>query len=119
MEPIYGPRGEVVAWLKSPNQLLDLRGSVIAWIDRTEVYTLSGSHVGQFVSGFFRDRQGNATAWVRGASGGPMTPIPSIPPIPPIPAIPPIPPIFAIPAIPAIPSFSWSGRSFDRFASGA
>lgn len=112
MTPIHDRNGRVVGWLYE-GRVLDLRGHTIGILNGDVVYDNSGRERGRFTTGFFRDRQGDAVAFVPGASGGPIPPIPQIPPVPPLPSIPPIPAIPNIPNIPPIPSLRWSAQPFQ------
>ena len=102
MEPIFDRHGEAVAWLRE-DIIFDAYGNARALIRGEQVYNYSATTLGTHSRGYFRDRRGQAVAFTRGASGGPMLPIPAIPPIPPIPGIPPIPPIPPILPVPPIP----------------
>lgn len=74
MEPIYGPRGNVVAWHDEPDAIRDTHGRVAGWLYDDAVYGLRGQHVGYFNDGLFRDHRGAVVAWKAGASGGPAKP---------------------------------------------
>ncbi|WP_442892008.1 4-fold beta flower protein [Chryseobacterium sp. VD8] len=109
MTPIYDRHGRTIAWINN-NFIYHLSGrQVLAFINNNSVFTYGSRHLGRFSNGFFRDRNGNAIAFIQGATNGPIPPIPQIPPIPPIPAIPPIPPI------PPIDSLSWSNLTWENF----
>ncbi|MNZ79119.1 hypothetical protein D3C78_977140 [compost metagenome] len=84
MTPMYDSKGRVVAWIKKTN-IFHLNGSHAAVVNRENVYSHSGKHLGLFKQGLFRDHSGGAVAFIKDASGRPIKPIPSIPPIPPIP----------------------------------
>jgi 4-fold beta-flower domain-containing protein len=116
MNPIFGPSGRVVAWLRGTN-IYDLDGSHAAVINGNNVYGHRGQQLGTFTKGFFRDARGGAVAFVRGASVGPVPPVPAVPPVPPVPQIPPIPAVPAIPRVPAVPLLSW-GTSWALFING-
>lgn len=114
MEPIYDRQGIVVAW-KNGNVIHDISGNAIAFINDTNVISYTGKHLGVLNNGFFRDHRGDAVAFMKGATGGPILPVLSVPPVPPVPAIAPVPPIPPIPPVPAVPSLSWSDLSWDKF----
>lgn len=118
MEPIYGPNGDVVAWLDSPDAIRALDGGVIGWLYGDAVYTTAGSHVGYFNDGLLRDNNGDVVAWIEGASGGPLKPIRSIRPVQPIRGIAPIRPIREIRNVRAMRSLSWSRMSIGQYLAG-
>lgn len=105
MQPIFNRQGQTISWIRE-RELFNLQGISIGFLNNNAVFNLQSNYKGTFTSGFFRDRNGNAVAFIRGASNGPIPPIPSIPPIPPIPNIPPIAPI---------PSLGWSQINWNEF----
>ena len=113
MITIHGRHGEVLAWLRD-DQIISLAGGHLAFVHNANVYTYSGKHLGTLDRGFLRDHSGGCVAYVKGASGGPITPIPKIPPIPPIPKIAPIRPIPSIPPTKPIPKLQW-GLNWTHF----
>jgi hypothetical protein len=123
MEPIFDQSGRTVGWLDS-DVVRDPAGRAIAFIPRLAflpqgaVYSYTPQHLGFFGDGFFRDRAGQAVAYLSNHSFGPITPIAQIPPIPPIPSIAPIPPIPPLPPIAPLPTLNWSHLSWDDFVAG-
>jgi len=114
MEAIFNRNGIVVAWLQN-GEIFNLHGNNIGFINFDSVRNLNSEYKGNFTNGFFRDRNGNAVAFINGANNGPLPPIPQIPPVPPIPNIPNIHPIPSIPPIPPLPSWNWSHLSWNEF----
>jgi hypothetical protein len=114
MHAIFDRNGRTVGWLDDET-IRDRQMRHRAFIEGDGVFSFGGSHRGSFADGYFRDKRGDAIAFVQSATGGPMTPIPEIPPIPAIPPIAPIPPLPPIPPIAPIGSFSWSRMSWDDF----
>lgn len=106
MEPIYTRSGAVVGWLHQ-QRVIDRYNNYRGFLHNNALYSMNGQYLGRFNNGFFRDLFGNAVAFIKGASGGPLLPITQIPPIPPIPPVPPINPIPPIPPIPPIDSLIW------------
>ena len=92
MEPIYDRSGKVVAWLNE-GRILDQSNKYSGFLHNDALYSMNGHYLGQFRSGFFRDRSGGAVAFIKGASGGPVIPATQIPPINPIPPVAPVAPI--------------------------
>jgi hypothetical protein len=117
-KPIYDRNGRAVGWLKD-DVVYDTDGSPRAFIKKGNVCNYKDEYLGRLTYGFFRDKDGYAVAFMRGAKGGPIPPIPEIAPVPPIHAILPIPPIPAIPPVPPIPSLSWSSISWEEFLKGS
>lgn len=73
MEPIFNSRGDVVGWRRE-DRVLDLNGRTRTWIRGENIMDLRGVQRGRYVAGFFRDPNGHAVAFTRGASGGPIVP---------------------------------------------
>ncbi|MFO0619409.1 MAG: hypothetical protein U0414_42865 [Polyangiaceae bacterium] len=118
MDPIFDRRGSVVGWLTG-DHIVGSTNSYVAYLRGEIVQSMSGRHLGSFSKGFFRDHQGGAVAFVRGATGGPITPIvSSFTPMPPVPPIRPSAPIGIAPvAITPIGSLSW-GQEWADFLGG-
>ncbi|TES85194.1 MAG: hypothetical protein E3J89_05025 [Candidatus Aminicenantes bacterium] len=117
MEPIYDQNGRTVGWLKE-DVVYYIDGSPCTFIRNGNIFNYEGDYLGRLNRGFFRDKDGNAVAFMRGATGGPIPPISEVSPVPPIPAIPTIPPIPAVPPVPPIPSLNWSNISWEEFLKG-
>lgn len=114
MEPIFDSNGKTIGWLED-DVIYDRRNYCRAFLSDGAIFKYNGYYIGRLNNGFFRDKSGNAVAFIEGAHSGPLTPITEIPPIPPIPAIPPIPPIPHIPPIPPIDSLGWSIINWEEF----
>lgn len=115
MKPVFDRNGRTIAWINN-NYIYNLSGNkVLAFNNKNSIFNYGGKHLGRLNNGFFRDKNGNAVAFLQGAKGGPVIPITQIPPIPPIPTIPPIPPIPSIPTIPSIDSYNWSNLTWESF----
>ena len=117
MKPIYDKHGRTVGWLKE-DTIYDLNGTPRAYIREGAIFNYSADYIGRLDCGFFRDRDGDAVAFIEGASGGPLPPVPEVPPAPPVLAIPPVPPVPPVPPIPAISSLSWSNLAWEEFLRG-
>ena len=113
---VYNQAGVVIGWIKN-NIIFNYEGNkAVAFIDKEDVFSFGNgnAYLGRFHKGFFRDKTGNAVAWVHGASGGPIT-LPPLDRVAPIfmPVIKPITPITTI--INPIETFSWSNMSWEDF----
>jgi hypothetical protein len=93
MNPIFDNSGKVVAWLGGAEVIYDLNGTPHAYIKNENVFDYSGFYHGRFQRGFFRDKNGNAVAFIKGAQGGPLIPLPQLPPLPPLGQLTPLPAI--------------------------
>jgi hypothetical protein len=102
MEPIRNRSGKVVAWMGANKTIYTLSGRPVGRLNVTAFHQFSGSYIGTYSNGFFRDRRGHAVAFTSGARGGPLPPLGALAPIPPIPHLAPIP---SIPVIPQSPRF--------------
>lgn len=114
MLPICDRHGVTVAWLKD-ELIFSLKGAPLAFLKGENVVTYAGAHCGFLKNGFFRDHEGNIAAFMRGATGGPITPPVRIPPPAPIPGAAPIKPAAPIPPAAAMPTFNWSGLPWNAF----
>lgn len=113
MEPIFDRDGECVGWLDG-DRVVDRGSRRVAWVDDDAVFDASGRQLGWLDEGFFRDRRGHAVAFVRGATGGPITPITGFAPSPPMGLSVGKPLAVRIAAMKPIGSLSW-GRSWEEF----
>jgi hypothetical protein len=113
---VYNRVGVVIGWIKDAIVFNYEGNKALAFIDKQDVFSFAygNAYLGQFHNGFFRDKTGNAVAWVRGASGGPIT-LPPLDRVAPIfmPVIKPITPI--VTTITPIETLSWSNQSWDDF----
>lgn len=82
MEPIISREGQVVGWLKR-DVVYDEAGQPRAFIRGNSVFALDAQYLGRLAHGFFRDVHGDAVAFMKDASGGPVTPTPNVIPEPP------------------------------------
>lgn len=115
--PIFSNQGKVIGWLDK-NIVRNIAGQHVAFINNDNLFDYSSYYLGNFKNGYFRDKFGNAVAFIKGANNGPLTPITDIPPIPPIFPIAPITPIPSIPPIPPLPLLSWSSIDWDEYLKG-
>lgn len=111
MEPIYGHRGDVVAWLEDDEVIRNLRGAVIGWLYETAVHGRRGQHAGYFDDGLFRDNHGAVVAWVDGATGGPTKPVKRVRPVQPVREVRPVRSVRQVRQVRAVRSRSWSRLS--------
>lgn len=118
MEAIYGPRGDVVAWLELPDCMRDLNGTVLGWLYDDAVHSTNGSHVGYFNDGLFRDNSGRVVSWVDGASGGPVKPVKHVRPVQPVKHVRPVRAVRSVRNVRAVRSLSWSPLSMRDYLSG-
>ena len=92
MEAVWDDSTSLVGWYEPSNgAVYDASYNLRAVVQRGSLYTWQGDHRGYIVDGWFRDGDGRAVAFMRGARGGPITPITPTPPIPPLMPVPPIP----------------------------
>jgi hypothetical protein len=118
MEPIFIRRAKLAAWLDNHSQIVfNLKNQPVAHIANGAVYTYKSEHLGYFDRGFFRDHGGNAVAFIRERSGGPLTVAPTCfatatSPLAPIP-----PPAPAAPSMP-LATILWSALDWEAFVGG-
>ena len=124
MEPIYDLAGKAVGWLHA-HVVYDRLNRHRAFVQTDAgfsfrhlgaVFSYRGAYLGHFDPGFFRDRAGQAVAWIQGAHSGPLPPAPQMPPAPPILPAAPLPPVVPPPPAPT-PSLSWSTLTWEVFLS--
>jgi len=116
--PIFDRSGNVIGWLDR-EIIRDMNGQHRAFVTEDRVYNYGGRFLGRIHNGFFRDSNGNAIAFIKGAGGGPLLPIPSIPPIPPVFPVSPVKPVPSVPPVSPIPSLYWSNANWDSFLGGS
>jgi len=116
MTPIFDRHGKTVGWLVS-GVIFGPHHQPQAFVRRNAVFSFSGRHLGRVETGFIRDREGHAVAFLSGAENGPLTPIAETPPPPPLLPVPPFTPVPAESPIPPTPSRSWSSVDWDHFLS--
>jgi len=114
VEPLFDRKGQTVAWIQD-DRILNRAGEHIAFLSNESVVDYAGRHLGVFRGGFVRDHAGHAVAYVRGATGGPLTPLPAVPPLPPSRPLPRIKPMPPFSPLPGMPSVLWSRLSWDQF----
>jgi hypothetical protein len=115
MEPIFDSAGRPVAWLYRQQFLIDRFGVCRAFIRGRVLFSMDRRVLGEFSQGYVWDTQGEAVAFVRGASNGPVLPAPHYAgsaPIPPVVSVPVLPPVVASQPVHRI---KWSLLSMDTF----
>jgi hypothetical protein len=116
MLPIFNRYGDFVGWLDQ-DCVRNGRGRVVAFVTASrEVYGLRGRHLGGIDAGYIWDHSGAAVAWMRGATGLPLTP--PAKPTPPAPArelslV--FPSDSEVAPEPAIPTCQWSEMNWAEF----
>jgi hypothetical protein len=92
------------------------RGEVVAWLDSSNVFNLSGVHVGWFEGGVFYDDANATIGFTNDATNPtPIRPVTSIEPILPILAIRPIRPVVSIAPIQPVRSLGWSQHDLASY----
>jgi hypothetical protein len=115
MRCIFDKRGEIVGWLGDEGTVYDTRGNPRAFLREHHVYSFNQSHRGIYQGGYFRDREGRATAFTEDAYGEPALPTARCNRIPPKTVL------FRRPRVPEAemkspaPRNEWSEESFDMF----
>jgi len=111
MKPIYDQNGQAVGWLLNDDVVYNIVGLPRAFIRREgNIFNYKWNYLGRLDQGFFRDKDGNAVAFIQGATGGPIPPIPAVAPVPPIPATPTTFPFSAALPVSSIPSSKKNGQ---------
>jgi hypothetical protein len=119
LTPIWNRRPSPVGWLdRRRGVVYDATYARRAVIQNGALFSYGGHHLGYFRDGWFRDKSGNAVAYIDGAAGGPIPPIHSVPPVPPVMPVPPIAPVMPMPPVMPSPSLAWSSVSFDQLLRG-
>lgn len=119
MEPIFDRRGAAVGWFDG-RFIVGPANDYAAYVKGDVVLSMSSNrHLGYLAKGFFRDHHGGAVAFLRGATGGPITPIvSSFTPMPPMLPMRPFVPIGIAPVvITPIGGLSW-GQEWPDFVAG-
>jgi len=101
MEPVFDAAGRPVAWLYQRQFLIDRSNVCRAFIRDRVLFLLDHRVIGSFSDGYVWDARGEAVAFVRGATNGPVLPAPHVAPPPPIP------PAVSVPRLtPLVPTLS-------------
>ncbi len=93
MEPIFSREAMTIGWLKG-DVVYDETGFPRALLRSTAVVSFDGEFLGWFENGYFRDANGDAVAYLRGAAGRPVAPAPRV--------IPTAPTTWALPSTPTV-----------------
>lgn len=115
MKCIYDRRGVIVGWLGSDETVYDTRGKPCAFVKEQRVYSFGQNLRGVFMSGYFRDGDGGAIAFVEGARGEPSLPNTRCNRIPPKTLVLPRPSVPVSPGPLPKPRDAWSGETFHSF----
>src|SRR5438105_14839201 len=118
MEPIFDRNGRPVGWLTN-DVVHEHSGRARAFVDNGAVVNYRVQHLGWLDSGYFRDRAGDAVAFLRDASNGPLPPMPSVPPAPPVPTAHPVSPVPAVTPPPPAPTLNWSNLDWEHYLGAA
>ncbi|MBP2625568.1 MAG: hypothetical protein H6Q68_279 [Firmicutes bacterium] len=118
MIPVFNKNGKTIAWLKDSIVFAKDGSKALAFIEQENIFSYSSKHLGIFQNGYFRDKKGDAIAFIKGASGDPFPPRPAIPPFPPRPCIPPEPPTPSVPSVSARASLAWSQTDWEAYING-
>ncbi len=113
MEPIFDRNGRTVGWLRD-DIVFDTKGHCRAFVQGGAIFTYGAKYLGTLHNGYFRDRWGNAVAFMKRASGRPIPPVPEVPPIPPLLPLAPLPPLPPLPPPAPPPSLNWSTVSWEE-----
>lgn len=119
MEPIFDRRGAVVGWFDGAF-VVGPSNTFVGHVKADVVLSMSsGRPLGYFAKGFFRDHRGDAVAFLRGATGGPITPIvSSFTPMAPVLPVRPMTPIGIAPIVlTPVGSLAW-GEEWAEFLAG-
>jgi hypothetical protein len=113
MEPVFDSGGRQVAWLHRGQFLIDRSNVCRAFLRGRVLFSDDRRVVGDFFNGYIWDTQGEAVAFVRGATNGPTLPAPrNCAPAPPPPSV--VAPTLA-PVVSALPThrMKWSALPLD------
>jgi hypothetical protein len=111
--PLYGKKGQVVAFLADGQRIISLRGKSLAWISGENVYNYNGDHLGWWVDGNLIGPEGGLMAWqTHTAYLGVTLPYPAVPPTPPTPSPEPPRPVPSMPPFKPHDKLGWSDYTF-------
>jgi hypothetical protein len=115
MKAIFDKQGKSIAWLDNC-YIYNLTGhQIMVFVECDCVFTYKGKCLGLFTSGFFRDSDGYAVAFIKGASVGPMLPNLELPPLPPFPQATIFPPLVSLPPWLPADRMEWSSLTWNQF----
>jgi hypothetical protein len=111
--PLYGKKGQVVAFLVDGQRIVSLKGKSLAWISGENVYNYTGDHLGWWAEGNLIGPDGGVMAWqTRTANLRVTLPYPAAPTIPPTPSPEPTRPVPKPPPFKAPDKLGWSEYTF-------
>jgi len=113
MEPVFDAGGRPAAWLYNRQFLIDRTNVCRAFVRDRVLFLLDHRVIGSFSDGYVWDARGEAVAFVRGATNGPVLPAPHAyrpPPVPPAVSVPGLTPV-----VPALPThrMRWSPLTLE------
>ena len=111
MDPIFARDAQVVGWFKNET-FYDANGHPLGFLRNTNMYSYDGSHRGTLKHGFLRDTNGNVVAFMKGATGGPITQSPRVVPAAPAPRPRPTLPAIRITPKEGLVTKEWSDTDF-------
>jgi hypothetical protein len=115
MKPIFDRKGDVIAWLDG-QFAFNMQGRQLSlYRDYESIVSLHGKYLGFFKSGFFRDKQGYAVAFVKGASVGPELPVLQMAPLPPALDVAVFPSSPVLPPYPNVAKLTWSELGWQGY----
>ena len=115
IQAVFNRLGWGVGWLKG-NVVFDNEGVPRAFIQEESVFHFNGFYLGEFETGFFRDRTGRPLAFLDDARGGPFLPSMVPPSGPPeLSPVPRLPVRSRKPSRTVTPSLGWSTHDFQQF----
>ncbi|EJB02899.1 hypothetical protein Rleg9DRAFT_1713 [Rhizobium leguminosarum bv. trifolii WSM597] len=109
----HDQNGRATHYIDQGGVLYTWAGMAVGVLYGSDLYDNQGNQIGIVESGWIRDLSGDAVAFARGASGGPLPPVTKVQPVKGVPEVPPVPAVPAIPQVRAVPSLRWSGYSLD------
>lgn len=118
--PIHDRYGRTIGWLEE-DTIRHLDGGTAAFVSGEAIFNDSGTCIGFIHDRYFRDLQGDAVAFLPGATGGPPLPLPERSPMRPPFSYAPMRPIGSRPPVrPKAPLWSvdWSPILWCSFLTG-
>lgn len=109
--PLFGKKGQAVAFLVEGQGIISLKGKRLAWISGENVYNYAGDHLGWWIEGNLIGPDGGVMAWQTRAAGVTL-PYPVLPSSVPTPSPEPPRPVPAVPPIKPPDKFGWSDYTF-------
>lgn len=111
----YSKTGKPTAYCVDGKHIYLFSGEPVAHINGEAVYLFSGAHIGWFIDGWIRDKQGKCVLFTKDSQGGPVKPVKKVKPVKGVKRVKPVKGVKQVKSVKAVKSLSWSPLSGEQF----